>query len=151
MLRNDPQMVQPESQDVELKATSAPWSLWADGFGRLGIRALQIILVVAVTAGVILGIQQLTLVTIPLVIALILACAFNPVMSWMRRRGVPSVLATVITLLAIVVLLAGVGLTIVWAVRDEWDELYTQAEEGIQSVIAWVQTLAVRADAGSAR
>ena len=141
MSPNDPQKIQLVSQDLELKATSAPWSLWADGFGRLGVRALQIILVVAVAVGIIWGIQQLPLVTIPLVIALILACAFHPVMIWMRRRGIPSVLATVITLLAIVVLLTGVALMIVWTVRNQWAELSTQAEEGMQSVVAWVQTL----------
>ncbi|GAB3601429.1 AI-2E family transporter [Microbacterium tumbae] len=138
---SDPQRVRLESQDVELKATRAPWSLWADGFGKLGIRAIQIIVVVAVAGGIVFAIQQLTLVTIPLVIALILACAFHPVMSWMRRGGVPSVLATVITLLGIVVILGLLGWLIVWAVRDQWDDLYTQAEDGAQHLIAWVQTL----------
>ena len=51
----------------------APWSLWADGFGKLGIRAIQIIVVVRVATAIIFAIQSLTLVTIPLVIALILA------------------------------------------------------------------------------
>ena len=93
LFRNDPQTVRLESQDVELKASKAPWSLWADGFGKLGIRAIQIIVVVIVAAGVIIANQQLTVVTIPLVIALILACAFAPVMGWMRGRGIPSLLA----------------------------------------------------------
>ncbi|HWM15873.1 MAG TPA: AI-2E family transporter [Microbacterium sp.] len=141
LFRNEPQTIRLESPGVELKATKAPWSLWADGFGKLGIRAIQIIVVVTVAAAIIFVIQWLTLVTIPLVIALILACAFNPVMRWMRRRGIPSVLATVITLLTIVVLLTGIGWVIVWAVRDQWDELYSQAEDGVQSVIAWAQTL----------
>ncbi|WP_243224523.1 AI-2E family transporter [Microbacterium sp. CIAB417] len=141
LFRNDPQRVRIETRDVELTATRAPWSLWADGFGKLGIRAIQIIVVVAVAAGIIFAIQQLTLVTIPLVIALILACAFTPVMSWMRRRGVPSVLATIITLLAIVIILGLLGWLIVWAVRDQWDDLYTQAEDGFQHLLAWVQTL----------
>ncbi|GAA3204612.1 AI-2E family transporter [Microbacterium terregens] len=141
LFRNEPQTIRFDSRDVELRATRAPWSLWADGFGKLGIRAIQIIVVVAVAAGIVLVIGQLTLVTIPLVIALILACAFNPVMRWMRQRGIPSVLATLLTLLTIVVLLTGIGWLIVWAVRDQWDELYAQAEEGIQSVIAWAQAL----------
>jgi predicted PurR-regulated permease PerM len=141
LFRNDPQTVRLESQDVDLKATRAPWSLWADGFGKLGIRAVQIIVVVAVAGGIIFAIQQLTLVTIPLVIALILACAFAPVMRWMRTRGVPSVLATVLTLLAIVLILSGIGWLIVWAVQNQWDELYAQAQDGIANVIAWVQTL----------
>jgi len=141
LFRNEPQTIRLESRDVELKATRAPWSLWADGFGRLGIRAIQIIVVVTVVAAIIFTIRQLTLVTIPLVIALILACAFAPVMRWMRRRGVPSVLATVITLLAIVLLLSGIGWLIVWAVRNQWDDLYAQAQDGFQALIAWVQTL----------
>ncbi|MGW8484660.1 AI-2E family transporter [Microbacterium sp. NPDC055903] len=138
---SNPQTVRLESKDVELRASRAPWSLWADGFGVLAIRAIQIIVVVLLTAGIVLAIQQLTLVTIPLVIALILACAFHPVMSWMRRRGVPSVLATFLTLLGIVVILTLLGWLIVWAVRDQWDELYSQAEVGVQHVIAWAQTL----------
>ncbi|KQZ86125.1 hypothetical protein ASD56_07645 [Microbacterium sp. Root166] len=141
LFRNDPQNVRLESQDVELKATRAPWSLWADGFGRLGIRSIQIIVVVAVVGGIIYTIRQLTLVTIPLVIALILACAFHPVMSWMRRRGIPSILATLITLLAITVILGLLSWLIVWAVRDQWDDLYAQAEDGFQDLVAWSQTL----------
>ena len=141
LFRNDPQRVVVETHDVEPRATRAPWSLWADGFGKLGIRAIQIIVVITVAAGIIFAIQSLTLVTIPLVIALILACAFNPVMSWMRRRGIPSILATLITLLAIVVILGLLSWLIVWAVRDQWDDLYAQAEDGFQRLLAWMQTL----------
>lgn len=141
LFRTDPQRVALDSHDVEPRATRPPWSLWADGFGMLAIRAIQIIVVVAVVAGIVLANQQLTLVTIPLLIALILACAFAPAMGWMRERGVPSLLATLLTLLTIAVLLAGAGWLIVWAVRDQWDELYAQALDGIGEVIAWVQTL----------
>lgn len=141
LFRNDPQRVVLETQDVEPKATRPPWSLWADGFGKLGIRSIQIIVVVLLVAGIVFALQFLTLVTIPLVIALILACAFAPVMRWMVRRGVPAVLATVITLLVVTVLLTGVGWLIVWAIRDQWDELYAQAVNGIEAVIAWVRTL----------
>ena len=141
LFRTDPQRVALDSHDVEPRATRPPWSLWADGFGMLAIRAIQIIVVVAVVAGIVLANQQLTLVTIPLLIALILACAFAPAMGWMRERGVPSLLATLLTLLTIAVLLAGAGWLIVWAVRDQWDELYSQALDGIGEVIAWVQTL----------
>lgn len=146
LFRNDPQRVQLESQGVELRPTRPPWSLWADGFGRLGIRAIQVIVVVAVAAGAIWGLLQLTLVTIPVLIALILASAFAPVMSWMRARGVPSVLATIIAMLAIVVVLGLVGWLIVWAVRNQWDSLYVQAQEGVQQVIAWVETLPFEID-----
>ena len=76
---NKTRSVRLENPSVELRAAKAPWSLWADGFGKLSIRAIQVIVVVALAAAVIFGIQQLTLVTIPLVLALIFASAFAPV------------------------------------------------------------------------
>lgn len=118
-----------------------PSKMWGDKFGMLATRGLQIIIVVAIAAGVIWGLRQLTLVVIPVLLALIFASAFAPVMGWMRRRGVPSILATLIALFTIVLLLAGVGWLIVWAVRDQWDSLYSQAEAGAQKLWEWVQTL----------
>ena len=44
-------------------------------------------------------------------------------------------------ILAIVLILSGVGWLIVWAVRDQWDELYASAQSGITSVIDWAQGL----------
>ena len=74
---------------VRVQPAGKPASLWQDGFGSLAIRSLQIILVVAVAAGLLIGLRELTVVVIPLLLALILACAFAPVMAWLRRRGVP--------------------------------------------------------------
>jgi len=118
-----------------------PWVLWSDGFGTLAIRALQLMIVVAVAAAIVLGIQQVTVVTIPLVLALILASAFAPVMTWLRGHGVPSLVATLMALLTILLLLGGVGWLIVWAVRDQWDDLYGQAQQGFSDLMAWVGTL----------
>ena len=39
------------------------------------------------------------------------------------------------------IILGGVGWLIVWAVRDQWDDLYAQGEEGFQTLLAWVQDL----------
>ncbi|MWB98182.1 AI-2E family transporter [Agromyces seonyuensis] len=127
--------------NVGLKASRAPWSLWADGFGRLATRSIQIIVVVAVAAGIIWLIQTLTIVTIPLVLALILASAFAPVMAWMRRRGVPDVLATLLALLATFVVLGGIAWLIVEAVQDQWDDLATQASDGFDDLVHWAQDL----------
>lgn len=136
-------IVRIENVDVGLRAQRAPWSLWADGLGRTAIRSMQIIVVVALAAAVVLGIRQLTVVTIPLALALIFASAFWPAMSWMRSRGVPPLLATLITFLAVIVLLGALGWLIVWAVRDQWDDLSTQATEGFDQLVAWVRTLPI--------
>ena len=122
-------------------AEKPPLSLWADGFGKLSTRALQVLIVIGVAALLVLGLRTVTVVTIPVILALVLACAFAPVMQWMRARGVSSGLATLITLLAIVIILGGVTWLIVWAVRDQWDELYTQGQQGFSELLAWVQGL----------
>ncbi|WP_336651677.1 MULTISPECIES: AI-2E family transporter [unclassified Leucobacter] len=114
---------------------------WGDSFGLLATRSLQIIIVLILTTGVVIGMSTLSTVVIPILLALIFASTFTPVMSWLRGHRVPSALATVLVLLTIVLLLAGVGWLIVWAVRDQWDELSSQAETGLQQVIDWVKTL----------
>lgn len=135
----------PASRDLANTVAAAveapPRSLWADGFGRLAVRAVQIIVVVLLVAGLIWGIQQLTLVIIPLILALIFASAFGPVTMWMRRKGVPAVLATLLTLLAVVAVLGALGWLVVNAVIDQWDELSTQAVSGFQQAQDWYHTL----------
>lgn len=122
----------------ELTPRSRPW---VDSFGLAATRSLQIIIVLALTALVVMGMRQLTTVIIPILLALIFASTFAPVMRWMDRRHVPRVLATVLVLLGIVVLLSGIGWLIVWAVRDQWEDLSQQAQDGFTQVLAWVNTL----------
>ncbi|MBB3156921.1 putative PurR-regulated permease PerM [Microbacterium proteolyticum] len=135
----------PAPRDVVASVAEAvqtpPKSLWSDGFGRLAVRAVQILIVVALVAGLIWGIQQVTLVIIPLVLALIFASAFGPVTMWMRRKGVPSVIATLLTLLAVVAVLAALGWLVVNAVVNQWDSLSSQAVEGFEKAQEWYQTL----------
>ncbi len=134
------------SRPVRLEQTGKPGSMWSDGFGTLATRSLQVIIVAGIAAALVIGMLQLTVVVIPVLLALILASAAAPVMTFMRRRGIPSVFATIITLLAVVLILTGVGWLVVWAVRDQWDRLSSQAQEGFQSFLAWLQTLPFEID-----
>ena len=146
LFRRGPQQVELTTPEVELTARRAPWSLWSDAFGRLAIRSMQVIVVVAIAAAAILALRSLTLVTIPLVIALIFACAFAPAMTWMRSHGVPSLVATLLTLFTVLVLLGAVSWLIVWAVENQWDDLYKQAEDGVTELFAWVRSLGFNPD-----
>lgn len=115
--------------------------VWGDGFGLMATRSLQIIIVLLLTAAIIWGMRTLTTVVIPILLALIFASTFAPVTGWLRRRNVPSALSAVIVLLGIVVILSAIGWLIVWAVRDQWDDLSSQAQDGIAQVIDWSKTL----------
>jgi predicted PurR-regulated permease PerM len=131
----------PAGAIVDKMVEKPPLGMWADGFGRLATRSLQSLIVLGIATLLFIGLRSVTVVTIPVLLAVIFASAFAPVMRWMRRRGVPAALASVITLLTIVLILGGVGWLIVWAVRGQWDELYAQGEEGFQTLLAWVQGL----------
>lgn len=114
---------------------------WSDGFGVMATRSLQIIIVLLLTAAVIWGMRSLTTVVIPILLALIFASTFSPVTAWLRRRRVPGALSAAIVLLGIVVMLTGIGWLIVWAVRDQWDDLSSQAQDGFAQVVDWSKTL----------
>ncbi|WP_156759193.1 AI-2E family transporter [Microbacterium karelineae] len=113
---------------------------WRDGFGILATRSIQIIAVVVLAAGIIWGMRSVTVVVIPVILAIVFAAAFEPVMGWMRAR-MPSVLATVILLLAIVGVIGGIVWAMVRAVAAQWEDLYASAQEGVGQVITWVNTL----------
>ncbi|UOQ58307.1 AI-2E family transporter [Leucobacter allii] len=131
----------PRASRERIAAGEGARRAWGDGFGLLATRALQVIIVLILTTAVIWGMRELTTVVIPILLALIFASTFAPVTEWLRRRRVPAALAAVIVLLGIVALLTGVGWLVVWAVRDQWDDLSAQAQDGFAQVVEWSKTL----------
>jgi len=130
----------PQSQDAE-RAVSEIGGIWSDPFGKLASRAVQVIVVVVVAAALIFAFRTLSLVTIPVVIALIFASALHPFVGWLRRHKVPSVLATIIALFAVLVVLGLVTWLIVTAVEDQWGDLRDSAVEGFGQLQDFVTTL----------
>lgn len=124
-------------------APPAARGLWSDGFGTAGTRAVQILAIVTVVAVAVFALTRLTLVVIPVLVALVLAAAISPLVGWLRRRGLPSMLATWVALLALVALLAGVVWAVVWAVVRQWDELATQAVDGFDELRTYLTGLPI--------
>lgn len=129
--RNDPSTLQPDQRQT----------VWTDGFGRFALRCLQVVVVLLLASVLVFAMTQLTLVLIPVMIALILASAIHPVLGWMRRKGVPSILATWLALIGLLAILGAVGWLITVAVRNQWDELVSSASDGITSLQDYVQRL----------
>jgi putative heme transporter len=125
-------------------ATSARGSslqLWSDGLGRAGTRGAQLLLVGALVVALVWVLSHLSIVTIPLLLALIFAAAFAPWMDWTRRRGLSPSLAATLALLILLAVIAGALVIVVGSVSHEWPELATKAEDGFLRVVAWLQTL----------
>jgi predicted PurR-regulated permease PerM len=130
---------QKTAEAADAVATQA--TQWGDGFGRLATRSIQIIVVVVVLIGLVYAIQTLSLVAIPVLLALIFASAMHPVVSFLRKHRVPSLLATLIALVGVLVVLGLVGWLVVWAVENQASQLVSQAQKGITQLQDFITTL----------
>ena len=129
--------------DVARRGAGGP--IWNDRLGHWAIRSLQVMLVVALGAGVVWALVQVKLLVIPVLIALILAAAAAPLIRWLRRF-MPPILAAWVTLLGGIVVLGGIITAIVFAVRNQWGTLAASATDGFEDLIDWVQSLSLPID-----
>lgn len=125
--------VPPERLPERAEAAKKP-GLWSDGFGRVGTRSLQILAVLAVVSLAVFGMTRLSLLIIPLIIALIIASAMHPLVEWMRKKGLPSMVATWATLVGVLAVIGGLVWLIVAQVQDQWKDLAESATEGVKQL-----------------
>lgn len=121
-------------------------SMWTDRLGTAGTRSLQILLVLTLATIVVYALIQLRIAVIPLLLAIIIASAFSPVITWMRNRGLPAIAAAWITLIGSLLVFGGIITAIVFAVRSQWSELFEQAQTGFDRLLEWVQGLPLPLD-----
>ncbi|MGN6407841.1 MAG: AI-2E family transporter [Curtobacterium sp.] len=114
---------------------------WSDSFGGLATRCLQVIVVLVVVIGIVYAAATLSVVTIPVLLALIIASAMHPVVSWLRRHRVPSVLATLAVLIGVLIVLGLVSWLIVVAVVSQWPDLQKSALSGFDKLQDFSKTL----------
>lgn len=100
--------------------------------GRVAWAAVGIIALLVV-AGLVAG--QLTLVVVPLVLALFPAALLEPVARGLRRVGVPAALAALVTILAALLVLAAVVALLVPAVAAELPQLTRSLERGVGQLL----------------
>lgn len=122
------------ARSVEVAVEGKRRDLWADGLGRVGIRSAQILLVLTVVVVSVYALLQIRLLVIPVLIALILAAAIGPFVNFLRRRGMHGGVATGLSFVALLVVLAAVTTVIVMSVRSQWSELVTQASSGLDEL-----------------
>jgi predicted PurR-regulated permease PerM len=115
-------------------------TMWTDNLGRTATRSVQIIAILLLAVALVFALINLKVVVIPVIIALILASALHPLIAFMRKRGVPSIVATWVALVLAIVVIGGVITLIVFAVQNQWSSLVKSAEDGVNQVQNWLQT-----------
>ncbi|WP_082046034.1 AI-2E family transporter [Arthrobacter sp. L77] len=121
---------------------------WAGPLGRAAHRATQVLLLLALFTVVVYALIQIRLVIIPLLLALILASAIGPFVSWLRRRGWSSSLATAASFAILLALIGGLLAGVVFAVMGQTDTLTSSAVQGIDQLIDFVENGPLPVDDG---
>lgn len=109
-------------------------SVWNDKFGRLTTRCIQTLALLALSAVALFLIVQLRLVLVPVIIALILASALNPIMRRFRAWNFPHALASAIVLVSILGVFGLIAWLVSWTVINQWDDLEKSARAGIDQL-----------------
>lgn len=110
---------------------SGPWS---DRLGRAATRGLQFLILAAVAALVVYALLAVKVVVLALLIALILASAVRPVVSWLERHGWPGWASAILVFLALIVVLGGITTGVVFGIRNGWSDLISAASSGWQQL-----------------
>ena len=116
---------------------------WNDGFGRFSLRCLQAIIVIVLAIGVVYAGLALKTVVIAVLVALILSCAFVPLVH-LLERALPNALAALITLLVVIGVLAGVLTLVGFAVAGQASDLASAVSDGIDQLEQFAAGLGIQ-------
>ncbi|MFJ7751706.1 AI-2E family transporter [Arthrobacter sp. NPDC097144] len=130
-------------------ARETPNGYWSGTLGHAGQRSAQILLVLLLVGVAVYGLLQITLVVIPVLLALILAAAIAPFVNWLRHKGWPSALATGVSFLLLLAVFGGLITGIVFAIRSEWSSLVDQAVDGFNQLYELIQDSPIPHDAAT--
>ena len=114
--------------------------LLTDGLGRASIRAVQTLSLLALALAVVTAATRVPLVTIPVLVAMILASAMAPAVRWLAARGWPRALAVLSSFLLILAVAAGVVGGIIALVRQQASVLAARAEAGVGQLQQFITT-----------
>lgn len=126
-------VVAPSGQQQTERPNFSVSGLWTDTMGRLGIRALQLLIIGTVVGVIVIAMLRLTVIVIPTLIALILSCALWPLVMQARKIMSPMLAAWSVFLGSLLVL-GGIGTGLVFSVMREWPTLVDQAVEGFNEL-----------------
>lgn len=111
--------------------------MWSGTFGRVAQRCAQALLVLIVVVIVVFAAIQIKLVVIPVLIALIIASAFRPVVRGLEKH-MPRVLAAILSLLAGLIVLGGIITIAVFQVESQFASLQKSVTSGVNTVADFI-------------
>ena len=114
--------------------------LWTNGLGRTAIRAVQILILLLLASVVVVALLQLSLIALPVLLALIITSALWPVVK-MLRKVMSALLAAWVVFLGALLVLGGIGTALVYSVASELPTLIDKGVEGFHKLQGMVNQL----------
>jgi predicted PurR-regulated permease PerM len=106
--------------------------------GRATVRALQVLIIFCALWALSVVAAQISIVVVPLAVALLLAALLAPMAGWLRRHRWPRALAALVALLAGLVVVGGLVTFIAVSVASDWEELGARLTQGIDQTHGWL-------------
>ena len=100
----------------------------------------QLLLIGLVVGMVVVALLNLTVVVIPTMIGIILACALWPLVR-LCRKVMSNILAAWTVFLGSLLVLGGIGTGLVFSVMNEWQTLVDQAVQGFNQLRSWATNI----------
>ncbi|QXQ09627.1 AI-2E family transporter [Paeniglutamicibacter sp. Y32M11] len=103
--------------------------MWIDPLGRVATRSVQLLVVIVLASAVVFSLLKLSLIALPILLALILSCALWPLVRLLRKY-MSALLAAWVVFLGTLLVLGGIGTALVYSVVAEWPTLVDKGIEG---------------------
>lgn len=114
--------------------------LWTNGLGRTAIRAVQILILLLLSSVVVVALLQLSLIALPVLLALIITSALWPLVK-LLRKVMSALLAAWVVFLGALLVLGGIGTALVYSVAAELPTLIDKGVEGFHKLQGMVNQL----------
>ncbi|NNG35662.1 AI-2E family transporter [Nakamurella aerolata] len=101
----------------------------------------RLLVIVAVAALAVVGLQTLSMIIVPLAVALLITALLKPVHDFLRDRAkFPGALATLTTVLGLVAVVAGLFTFAGAQIASGMSDMMNQARAGIDQIVDWLHT-----------
>jgi predicted PurR-regulated permease PerM len=136
-----------ESGDVvEIEPTELAGLFAAPGWLRnLGLTSWLLVGLVAAVAGGVVLLELTRTIVLPVITAAIIASVVSPIVDWLKARGVPRTVGTLIVFLAFVALGVLVTLGILGGVKDQVPSITSHLHDAVNKVEGWLKDAGVSA------
>ena len=113
--------------------------VFTTALGKLAQLCLQLLIIGATGYALWYVTKALWPGLLPLAVALLLSSVLWTPVAWMRRHRVPAAVAALASMVAVILVIAVLIVVVVPGVSTQWQTIYFQAVQGVQTLQLWLQ------------